>query len=125
MQENQFSKRVAEAQNHPLPPRSARVPIFPAEGSSDAGEATDPLASEGPFLTSSEWPSHSELETALLESDPFPFPTSEGSMLVSADAEDLFSDLEPPMPRDTLPSPPPAADEPLRADVSRRAQRQP
>lgn len=123
MQENQFSKRVVEAQNRPGPPASSKLPIFPAEGGS-TGDATDPLASEGPFLSSSEWPSNSELESALLESDPFPFPTSENSMLVSPDVEDLFGELEPPMPRDTLPSPPPLADEPTRVDVpQRRAQR--
>lgn len=116
MQDNQFSKRVEGKENHQGPLGSPLLPIF-AVDEACAAEATDPLASEGPFLKSSEWPTSSELESALIESDPFP--TSEDTLRLGGDLPDLFGEFEPPLPRDTLPSPPPVADEPVRMEVPR------
>jgi hypothetical protein len=116
MRNNQFSKRVQGTESHSVPPGSSKLPIFP-EDDDGTDEATDPLASDAPFLVSSEWPSSRELETALLESDPFP--TSESTLSTSGEVLDFFGELEPPLPRDTLPSPPPVADEPTRIDIPR------
>jgi hypothetical protein len=108
MRENQLSKRMDEISSRSVPHGSPPLPIF-AEEMDDAAERTDPLASDGPFLASSEWPTSSELENALLEADPFP--TSENSLSLAGDIGDLFGGFEPPLGRDTLPSPPPAAED--------------
>jgi len=113
MQDSRFSRQAEDAQSRPLRSGSGTLPIFPKD--TNAGEATDPLASEGPFLKSSEWPSSSELESALIESDPFP--TNDVHRAASVGDIDLFGELEPPLPRDTVPSPPPVAEELPRVDL--------
>lgn len=82
-----------------------------------AGEPTDPFASEGPLLAQSEWPSADELETSLLSADPFEF--VDGSKSLSGEIAELFGEIEPQLPRDTLPSPPPSADESAWFDLTR------
>lgn len=102
MQRNRTQEcdRIDEAQCLPGPrservgPASHATPIVPA------AEPTDPLASAGPMLSPSDWPSTDELE--------------------SAEITGLFSEIEPILPRDTLPSPPPSPEEPLRFELPRR-----
>jgi hypothetical protein len=114
MQGSHFSKRVEAVQNCQLRPGSAPLPIFPAEVDTD-NDRTDPLASEGPLFCSSEWPTSSELEAALLDADPFP--TTNESRSLAGDHSDTLGEFEPPLPRDTLPSPPPAGEEPSRMEI--------
>jgi len=116
MRENQFSKEARDLTSRTVPRGAAPLPIFPDEVTS-AGDRTDPFASEGPMLTSSEWPTSSEIENALLDADPFP--TRDRALSSAGDVPDLFGELEPPLPRDTLPSPPPVADEPVRLELPR------
>jgi len=108
MRDNQLSKRLDDISSRSVPHGPPPLPIFPEEVE-HAAERTDPLASEGPFLVSSEWPTSSELENALLDSDPFP--TSASSLSLADNIGDLFGGFEPPLGRDTLPSPPPVADD--------------
>lgn len=104
-----------------LAARSARrisgpVQSFASEGA-QAGEPTDPFASEGPLLEPSEWPSSDELDFAMRDSDPFEL--REGSRCLTGEIAELFGEIEPRLPRDTLPSPPPSLDEPLRFELPR------
>jgi hypothetical protein len=109
--------RIDEAQCLPGPrservgPGSHTTPIAPAV------EPTDPLASAGPMLSPSDWPSTDELESALLAADPFEFV---GGSSLTGEITELFSEIEPVLPRDTLPSPPPSPEEPLRFELPRR-----
>jgi len=114
MQEDQLSKQARDLSSRVVPRGAAPLPTFPDEVTS-AGDRTDPFASEGPMLTSSEWPTSSEVENALLDTDPFP--ARDRTLNLAGDVADLFGELEPPLPRDTLPSPPPIADEPIRLEL--------
>ena len=116
MGDNQLSKRANDITSRLVPHGSPPLPIFPEEAEG-AGEQTDPLASAGPILESSEWPTSSELENSLLEADPFPM--GDCSLNLSGNLSDLFGELEPPLPRDTLPSPPPVLEEPARIEIPR------
>ncbi len=95
---------------------SGQVQSFASEGAL-AGEPTDPFASEGPLLAPSEWPSSDELDSALRDSDPFEL--RDGSRSLTGEIAELFGEIEPRLPRDTLPSPPPSLEEPLRFDLPR------
>ena len=119
MRDNQLSKRANDITSRLVPHGSPPLPIFPEEADSvdGAGERTDPLASAGPILESSEWPTSSELENSLIETDPFPM--GGGTLNLAGDLADLFGELEPPLPRDTLPSPPPVLEEPARIEIPR------
>ena len=78
----------------------------------DDAPATDPLASDAPLRNDSEWPSSDELETAMLEADPFEM--VDGPRTLTGEIAELFGELEqhlPLLPRDTVPSPPPGHEE--------------
>lgn len=95
---------------------SGEMPLF-ANETVQANEPTDPVASEAPLLTQSEWPSTDELESALLEADPFEL--ADGSKSLTGEIAELFGEFEPRLPRDTLPSPPPSLDEPRSVKLPR------
>jgi hypothetical protein len=95
---------------------SAQVPRC-ATDPAPQGEPTDPLASRGPVLAHSEWPSAGELESALLAADPFE--CSGGPQSLTGEIAELFGELEAHLPRDTVPSPPPSLDERLWLELPR------
>ena len=113
MRQNQTQERdqVDEAQRLPGPhservgPASHAAPVAPAV------EPTDPSASAGPLLGQSDWPSTDELESALLARDPFEYVDDKS---LSGEIAELFCDVKPMLPRDTVPSPPPSPEEPVR-----------
>ena len=118
MQRNESSERdwVEGMPARPTRRVSGSVQSFAGEGV-QAGEKTDPFASEGPLLGPSEWPSSDELYFAMRDSDPFEL--RDGSKSLSGEIAELFGEIEPRLPRDTLPSPPPSLDEPLRFELPR------
>lgn len=80
-------------------------------------EKTDPFASEGPLQGASEWPSSDELDFAMRDSDPFEL--RDGSTSLAGEIAELFGEVAPRLPRDTLPSPPPSLEEPRRFELPR------
>ena len=118
MQRNESSNREVVEGIAARPARrvSGQIQSFPSEGT-QASEKTDPFASEGPLLGSSEWPSSAELDSAMRDSDPFEL--RDGSTSLTGEIAELFGEIEPRLPRDTLPSPPPSLDEPLRFELPR------
>ena len=118
MRRDQTKKCDAQANDQNRPPRHVSGQMRAVASDTDEdGESTDPLASEAPLLRQSEWPSSDELESALLEADPFE--SVDGSNSLTGEIAELFGEIEPRLPRDTLPSPPPSPDEPLRFDLRR------
>lgn len=106
MQSNQFPEYDVGDGNLARPLRHVTEADDEAYGDATA---TDPLASDAPLCRESQWPSSDELETAMLEADPFEMIDGPGTL--TGEIAELFGELEPPLPRDTLPSPPPGQDE--------------
>ncbi len=112
MQRNQSPEHEVEEGNLARPIRhvTGSTPVDPDNECVDA-RATDPLASDAPLRRQSEWPSSDELESAMLEADPFEM--VDGSRSLTGEIAELFGEIEQHSPRDTVPSPPPGLDEPL------------
>jgi hypothetical protein len=51
--------------------------------------------------------------------DSDPFELRDASKSLTGEIAELFGEIEPRLPRDTLPSPPPSLDEPLRFELPR------
>jgi hypothetical protein len=78
--------------------------------------ATDPLASDAPLRRQSEWPTSDELESAMLEADPFE--ATDANHRLTGEIAELFGDNEAHLPRDTVPAPPPGIDEFAKLDAA-------
>ena len=116
MQRSQISNctLVQATVSHPTRRISGELASFAAEAI-PANVPTNPSASDGPLPAQSEWPTADELESAIRDSDPFEL--AGGSCSLTGEISELFGEMEPRLPHDTLPSPPPSFDEPQRLEL--------